>query len=775
MRADREDRSTRDELDAVLAEYLQRVDQGESVDPEEFISTNPEWAVELRDYFSQERALARSDVVLTADFVGPSTPGNALQVRCPSCHVPVELAVDTPLTDVKCSSCGSNFSLIDQGQVTQMAPCLSKLGRFELIERIGLGGFGSVWKARDKELDRTVAVKVPRRGGMTAEEQEKFLREARAAAQLRHPNIVSVHEVGRDEDSVYIVSDFVRGVTLSDFLTGQQPTCRDAAELCAKIAEALEHAHEQGVIHRDLKPANIMIDGDGQPHLMDFGLARRELGEVTMTLDGQVLGTPAYMSPEQAQGDAHTADRRSDVYSLGVILFQLLTGELPFRGSARMLMHQVIHDEPPSPRKYNSSVSRDLETITLKCLEKEPQHRYATASEVANELHRFLDDRPIQALPSSRLQLAWRWSKRNPQIAILVVLLITSLLSGTAISTVLAVRSQRNAIEYRRERDRAEANLEKYKISTASRYVRIARQLVLTDSRSVSDTNRAVYIAKAAQKLAPHWYVESTLGLAYYRAGRFEEAIRVLRLSRKKYGSKCFASDSFLLAMAYSALDDKETAERWFEAAECWICTFGADGDDLLFRREAAGALHRELDPFESISENSENRKLLSHLIQAIDPDAIWARSLEDISLHSGDSVESQHMFDEDYVEHGYEQQFVDPPMSKLRKSIGELQEVVFRVQYVEVGRYIYFSSTQDYYSFASFVARVEPGQFEKLEVIGITIPDEVVGKVMRVKGNIEERSNRIQVRVTDVISQLEIVPSSSSASDLSSSNREVK
>jgi serine/threonine protein kinase len=241
-----------------------------------------------------------------------------------------------------------------------------------------------VWKARDKELDRTVAIKIPRQGGMTAEEQEKFFREARAAAQLRHPRIVSVHEVGRDGDSVYIVSDFVRGVTLGDWLTGQQLTSREAAALCAKIADALHHAHEQGVIHRDLKPANIMMDYDGEPHLMDFGLARREAGEVTMTTDGQVLGTPAYMSPEQAEGEAHRADRRSDVYSLGVILFQLLTGELPFRGNARMLIKQVIHDDPPTPRKLNANISKDLETITLKCLEKDPNRRFPAPGRIRN-------------------------------------------------------------------------------------------------------------------------------------------------------------------------------------------------------------------------------------------------------------------------------------------------------------------------------------------------------------------------------------------------------
>lgn len=297
-----------------------------------------------------------------------------LEVRCPNCRSPLEVAVDTLLTDLTCQSCGSHFSLVDSSP-TPKAGTLSRIGRFELIARVGVGSFGSVWKAHDSELDRDVAIKIPRHGAMTADEQEKFFREARAAAQLRHPNIVTVYEVGRDGEHVYIVSDFVQGITLSDWLVDQRLTGREAAQLCSKIAEALEHAHAQGVVHRDLKPANILIDSEGEPHLTDFGLARREIGEVTMTLEGQVLGTPAYMSPEQAQGDAHTADRRSDVYSLGVILFQVLTGELPFRGNARMIMHQVIHDEPPSPRHLNSNLTKDLETITLKCMEKSPSRR----------------------------------------------------------------------------------------------------------------------------------------------------------------------------------------------------------------------------------------------------------------------------------------------------------------------------------------------------------------------------------------------------------------
>ena len=381
-----------------------------------------------------------------------------MNIRCPTCDHALDTRNRDLLEQIDCPSCGSHFSLVTHGLVTDDRLEHKTLGRFTLLEELGHGAFGSVWKARDEQLERFVAIKLPRKERLDATEREQFMREARAAAQLRYPHIVGVHEVGLEDDQLFIVSDLVDGVTLAAALATRRFSIRQSAQLVAKLATAAQFAHQHGVIHRDLKPANILIDSEDQPHITDFGLAKRNTTDVTMTMAGQILGTPAYMSPEQAQGESHRVDPRSDIYSLGVILFELTTGELPFRGSQRMLVMQILTDEPPRLMKLDSRVPRDLETICLRCLEKEPQRRYQSAGELADDLQRFLRHENIKARPVGQLERGWRWCRRNPLVASLTGLLVTVLLVGIIGVTSQWWRAEQNLAESERQRGIARQN-----------------------------------------------------------------------------------------------------------------------------------------------------------------------------------------------------------------------------------------------------------------------------------------------------------------------------
>ena len=353
---------------------------------------------------------------------------------------------------------------VSTGPLGGPLPC--RLGAYELVERIGQGGMGVVYKARQISLDRDVAVKVLSLAALPGPEAvHRFRTEAVTAGSLQHPNIVAVHEVGLAEGQHYLVMDYVSGPTLADVTRNGPLPARRAVQYLRTIAEAVHFAHERGILHRDLKPSNVLIDADDQPRVTDFGLAKRlawnsEFGirNSELTISGQVLGSPAFIPPEQASGQRGRVGRRSDVYALGAILYQLLTGRPPFVGEALAdTLRQVLNEEPLRPRLLNPTVPLELETIGLKCLEKEPDRRYPTAQALAEELGRFLEHRPILARPLGPAGKVWRWCRRKPALASLGAGVIVLLLA-VAIGSPLAVyHINRERLVALKQTQRAEA------------------------------------------------------------------------------------------------------------------------------------------------------------------------------------------------------------------------------------------------------------------------------------------------------------------------------
>jgi len=314
------------------------------------------------------------------------------------------------------------------------AEIANDFGDHELLEEIAHGGMGVVYKARQRSLDRVVAIKMIRSERLAREaEVRRFRQEAAAAAKLQHPNIVAVHEAGEVAGQHFYSMDFVEGRSLAALVAEHPLGARQAAAYVKTIAEAIHYAHSQGVLHRDLKPSNILIDAHDAPRVTDFGLAKVLQSGSEVTLTGQVMGSPSYMSPEQAAGRSREVDARTDVYALGAILYELVSGRPPFKADTSLeTLKLVVESEPVSPRLLIPRLPRDLETICLKCLEKERSRRYASAQILSDELGRFLNQEPILARPVGRAGKVWKWCRRQPTLAGLGAALLLTFLLGAA-------------------------------------------------------------------------------------------------------------------------------------------------------------------------------------------------------------------------------------------------------------------------------------------------------------------------------------------------------
>ena len=355
--------------DAAVAEYLEAIESGAPPDLEEFLARHADAGAALREFLADYQAVERlSPRIAPATAASAHTTGRMPAGKYPRLKLP------------------------------------RVFGNFELLEEIARGGMGIVYKARQTTPGRTVALKMILTGQLASDaDVERFYAEAQAVATLDHANIVPVFEVGNCEGQHYFSMGYVEGESLSERLARGPLMAREAATIIRDVAGAVHYAHQRGIVHRDLKPANILIDQDGRVRVTDFGLARRQTDETRLTHTGQLLGTPSFMPPEQIAGRAEDIGPAADVYSLGATLYAILTGRPPFQAASMAgTLRQVAEQEPVALRQLDVAIPRDLETIALKCLEKSPSRRYATAQSLADDLERFLTDRPIVARRSTQ-------------------------------------------------------------------------------------------------------------------------------------------------------------------------------------------------------------------------------------------------------------------------------------------------------------------------------------------------------------------------------------
>lgn len=459
------------EFQSVLVSCLEKLERGESLDRDELLDAHPNHAEALVEFLADQAMLQRVASQVRDSLSGRNPDGNQ--------QYPVDETIDsTPRPD--------GVSIGEQ---------IKYVGEYEIIEEIARGGMGVVFKARQQKLNRTVALKMILAGTLAdTADVERFYREARAAGRLKHPNIVPVHEIGEHEGRHYFTMDFVDGNSLAEQIREESLPPRRAAEVVRATAEAVQFAHTQGTVHRDLKPANVLLTADGSPQITDFGLAKMlesvdEESRAELTATGQILGTPSYMSPEQASGKQELVGPPSDIYSLGAILYACLTGRAPFVADSPVdTLLQVMNKEPVAPRDLNASIPKDVETICLKCLSKAPHQRYGTAGLLAEDLQNFLEGRPVLARPVSATTRIVRWAKRNPAIAALSTLSAVLLLCGTVVSSYFALEANRRATAETEERLRADQTAELYReASEETKRALVNEQRALVEAQTERD------------------------------------------------------------------------------------------------------------------------------------------------------------------------------------------------------------------------------------------------------------------------------------------------
>ena len=494
MTEETQDVSTRGaDVNEILAAYLQALDAGQAPSRQELLARHPELAAELQAFFADHDELDQ--------LAGPGRPGAESAARGG------EPTLAQGETGVLCGAARVRY-----------------FGDYELLEEIARGGMGVVFKARQVSLNRIVALKMILAGQLASEaDVRRFRSEAEAAGNLDHPHIVPIYEVNEDRGQHYFSMKFIEGASLAGQKSGEPEASapggagreeqRKSAELVAKVARAVHYAHQRGILHRDLKPANILVDSRGEPHVTDFGLAKRVESGGDLTPSRAVVGTPGYMPPEQAAGTKGLTVT-ADVYSLGAILYELLTGRPPFRAATPLdTLMQVLEQEPTRPRQLNPQVDRDLETICLKCLDKDPPRRYASAEALAEDLERWLADEPIIARPTGRWERAVKWARRRPAVSALVAVSAVSAVCLLILAGFLWHNAEIRA-EAVQDLDQARQEMQTAKnTAVAQEKLAAAKRAEVKALKAIADRER--FRAKEAQDTARRTLYAADMQLAH--------------------------------------------------------------------------------------------------------------------------------------------------------------------------------------------------------------------------------------------------------------------